>query len=167
MRTKILTIAALAAFSVIIALHYVAMGWGWTPNRKEWIEWRDLAPRYDLTVTRDGTPLTIIGPDGHRYLSNDPRAGLPGAPKPPPAPNGTTVIDGRIKFPFRTSSEDGTGKSWFFAHLTFPVKQGTHWGWSKEEPLIQDIRMPLFILFVFYGGLLFILSDNKQRGSQQ
>jgi len=34
------------------------------------------------------------------------------------------------------------------------------WGWSNGSPLIEDIRMPVFVLAVFYAGLFFLFGGK-------
>jgi hypothetical protein len=37
------------------------------------------------------------------------------------------------------------------------------WRWSNYRPPIPEVRMPLFVLAVFYAGLFFLLHDKKNR----
>jgi hypothetical protein len=34
---------------------------------------------------------------------------------------------------------------------------------NLQPPLIEDVRMPLFVLAVFYVGLFALLGDNKRK----
>lgn len=34
----------------------------------------------------------------------------------------------------------------------------------QDRPLIPDVRMPLFVLAVFYTGLLFLLATPRAKG---
>jgi hypothetical protein len=35
---------------------------------------------------------------------------------------------------------------------------------NSYPPEIEDVRMPLFVLAVFYAGFFFLLSERKPRG---
>jgi len=37
-----------------------------------------------------------------------------------------------------------------------------YWEWTPAPP-VTDVRMPLFVLGVFYAGLFAILGDNKRK----
>jgi hypothetical protein len=36
-------------------------------------------------------------------------------------------------------------------------------GYMETSPLIDDVRLPLFVLFIFYAGLFAVLGDNKRK----
>jgi hypothetical protein len=165
-KRKILTTLALAMFGAIILTHYLAMGWDWIPSGglREITTWHNLGLGYDLSDEQ------VYDEKGDKYLSNDPNAGLfddllpGGRPKSgyigtrpmthtsPKAPKGTILKDGRIKYPITTWIADGTGTSHFRV------------GWvSAKESMLPDVRMPLFVLTVFYAGLFAMLGDNKRK----
>jgi len=155
-RRKILTMVALVAFGAIILSHYSTMGWHWVPSGKlrESITWHNLGLGYDLSDEQ------VYNEEGKRYISNDPNAGsyddlIPKNHRTrtsPKAPKGTIFKDGRIQYPLTTWVDDGTGTS--------------HWRveWvSPSKSMLPDVRMPLFVLGVFYAGLFAILGDNKRK----
>jgi len=162
-KRKILTLVALAVFGAIILSHYSTMGWHWVPSGKlrEQTTWHYLAPGYDLTETEDGQPLYIYNEEGKRYLSNDPNAGpyddlIPKNRRTRTslkAPKGTIFKDGRIQYPTKTWLPDGTGTSHWRAE----------WVVSPSISMLPDVRMPLFVLAVFYAGLFALLGDNKRK----
>jgi hypothetical protein len=41
--------------------------------------------------------------------------------------------------------------------------RGGAWLDPHAAPYVRDIRMPLFVLAVFYAGLFAILGDNKRK----
>jgi ABC-type Fe3+-siderophore transport system permease subunit len=58
-----------------------------------------------------------------------------------------------------TSIKWYTGGTWTFANG--PDRYDP---WKNEHSIeIKDVRMPLFVLAVFYGGLLLLASDEKER----
>ena len=62
-------------------------------------------------------------------------------------------------------------------HLINPTEAALHWphylpsdyekvvvpGGFRLPPLIDDVRMPLFVLAVFYTGLFFVLGPDKSK----
>ena len=36
-------------------------------------------------------------------------------------------------------------------------------GGFRRDPKLKDVRMPIFVLAVFYAGLFAILGDNKRK----
>ena len=45
----------------------------------------------------------------------------------------------------------------FYEMLTGRIQHG------YAHPVFRDVRMPLFVLAVFYAGLFFLLADRKER----
>jgi hypothetical protein len=49
------------------------------------------------------------------------------------------------------------------AYLTEKGVEGTLISYAYQKPMIQDVRMPWFMLGVIYAGLFFLLADKKEK----
>jgi len=148
-RQKILTIVALALFGAIIFVHYNSI---------------DYAGAYqEVQYFRDKT-----APD--KYVSTDPNAGLPDKGKFDPSTAKPVEFDDLIpqdkppkkRMPadeFRNKNTFNARKGGEFVTVEYPGS-GLY---LSGFPGIKDVRMPLFVLAVFYAGLFFILADPRAK----
>ena len=60
-----------------------------------------------------------------------------------------------------TTFKDGYARSPTTQHI--PVQIGAHMSIDPRRSMLPDVRMPFFVLGVFYVGLFAILGDDKRK----
>ena len=66
------------------------------------------------------------------------------------------------------SDSRANGETWYTVEVESRPRHGFHIGpvypkWNANQSMLPDVRMPLFVLGVFYAGLFAILGDNKRK----
>ena len=145
-KQKVLTIVTLTVFAAIIGLHYVGFeppGWR-TMTAQEFLEWKasQPAPKAKAATTdpNRGDIFDQVVAQARKGKYDD----LIAAAKAKAA----TKFDPSTAMPAPSPPEVEHG--WYLK---------TEAGWA----LIEDVRMPLFVLVVFYTGLFFLLQDKRAR----
>jgi hypothetical protein len=129
-KRKILTVAAMVVFGVIIFFHYYQ------------IEYRSAYERTEYFVDKTGKYADLFVDNAKQSASAEP-------PK-----KRMTADEYRNKHLW--SATKGSGER---VVLEYPGKGPS----LSNVPVIKDVRMPLFVLAVFYAGLFVILGDNKRK----
>jgi hypothetical protein len=164
-KQKILTIVALAAFSVIIFFHYYAP---WYDAGERWTEYMTASEKkeavkkgYKVTVIPlPKLDLTPVDPDkpsinGHGTFTEEEIAD-DSKPSPPAKPHkGFTDEEVELKPVKKTDIFDK------LENVTVE-RRGIGYCLTDMHPLIWDVRMPLFVLAVFYAGLFFVLRTERK-----
>jgi hypothetical protein len=141
-KRKILTILSLAIFGAIIFFHYYSF---------------DYRPAYEQTeyfVDRTGKPWLDAPVVGGPQVKLDPST-FPDKPTPKKRMTADEFRKKNARYP--------AGEKGEFVAVEYPA-EGPY---LTSYPGINEIRMPLFVLAVFYVGLFFILGPSaiKNRPS--
>lgn len=156
-KRKILTVAALAVFSAIIALHYLGIpaGYQYWPGYQEPHYFRDktVNPPTSEEMLKRNThhflDFVFEGPDDEWIEYQGDRTTYP--PKPPTKTPTKRITAKEYK---KNLKDAKSGGQWVL--VEYPAKGKLLW----KNPAIIDVRMPLFVLAVFYTGLFFILGES-------
>jgi len=136
-RRKILTVLALAIFGVIIFFHYYSLGYDGGHRSIQYMTAAEKAAgiQHGWKIVAAPTPAPTPPPKANVFDQFD--------RKPPSAASPRIAwLDDIIEPGFEKVVVEHPGVGLF---------------WSDRYPGITDVRMPLFVLAVFYTGLFFIL----------
>jgi hypothetical protein len=138
-KRKILTIVALAVFGIVIFFHYKS------------IYYRPAHEQTEYFVDKTGKPWLddppIQGRGGHWLDQLDPSK----FPTPTKRMTADEFLEKNARYPGFEGGE--------FVIVEYPARGPS----LRSHPVIKDVRMPLFVLAVFFAGLFFILAEQKPR----
>jgi hypothetical protein len=157
-KRKILTVVALALFGVIIFFHYYGP---WYDNGNVWHDRMSAAEK--ATAVNRGYKVTVIprpkfDPDKflaqkeeEKNLGFTPDKGLSDWQHDPVVGGANEPVKGDIFDRVAATTEEVTVE-----------RPGIGYCLTDMYPLIKDVRMPLFVLAVFYVGLFSILASHER-----
>ncbi len=169
-KRKILTVVALALFGVIIFFHYYGP---WYDKGNVWHDRMSAAEK--ATAVNRGYKVTVIPRpkfDPDKYLAQKEEEKKLGfvPDKGDPYQDLIDAVRG-IQKPTSSGGANEPVKGDIFDRLAATTEEvtverpGIGYCLTDMYPLIKDIRMPLFVLAVFYVGLFSILGNKKRDNS--